>query len=348
MGWVVARARFVGMGLLAVASAASAAWGCDICAVYTATELQETRTGIRAGVAEQYTRFGKLQEGGQEVPNTFDQYIDSSITQLFLGYNFVPRFGVQFNVPIIDRKFQRPLGAAVQAGDVKGFGDVSLLANGLAYSLVTESSVLRLTGLFGLKFPSGNPSLLQEELVEDANPEEPGDPCKDRPGPFCLTRHLRHTSTGTATASAVHGHDLTLGSGSTDVLFGGQGLWTWNRLYGTAGLQYAVRTTGAFGYRFANDLNAAATVGWFVLLQHDLSLGLEAVVGCETKGDDTLDGSPETDTALTALYAGPGARFTWQSALSAELVADLPAIENNSGLQVVPTYRLRGGLVWHF
>ena len=216
-----------------------------------------------------------------------------------------------------------------------------------ARSLVTEESLLRLTGLFGLEFPSGNPSQLQQELV---TPAPTPDPCAGIPPMFCQQRQLqpRHTTVTNGIPSAVHGHDLALGSGSTDVIFGGQGLWTWKRLYGTVGVQYVVRTTGAFDYRYANDLNVGGTVGGFAFLEHDFTLGLEAVLTCETKGNDTVNGQPETDTGLTALYAGPGMRFTWGSSLTAEIVGDLPAIENNAGFQVVPSYRIRGGVVWRF
>jgi hypothetical protein len=325
------------------------ALACDMCAIYTATELQETRTGLRAGVAEQYTRFGRLQENGVEVPNVIDQHINSSITQLIFGYVPIPRLGLQVNVPVIDRSFRRSGGTGVQTGDVAGFGDLSLVASGLAYSLVTENMLLRLTGLFGLKLPSGNPSQLQQEL---ATPTPTPDPCAGIPQPFChptaQAMHARHTTITNGIPSAVHGHDLALGSGSTDVIFGGQGLWTWKRLYGTAALQYVVNTTGAFDYRYANGLNVGGTVGGFAFLEHDFTLGFEAVLTCETKGNDTVNGQPETDTGLTALYAGPGVRFTWGSTLSAEVVGDIPAIENNSGFQVVPSYRVRGGLVWRF
>jgi hypothetical protein len=337
------------------AAFASRAWACDMCAIYTATELQETRTGLRLGVSEQYTHFGHLQNNGTATGNVLDQYLDSSITQLVLGYVPLPRLGLQVNVPIIDRSFRRSGGTGVQTGDVSGVGDVSLTVSGLAYSLVTESHLFRLTGLFGLKFPSGSPSELQGEVSPLPTPTP--DPCAGIPPIFCHPEQSslrgsrlqpRHSTVTNGIPSAVHGHDLALGSGSTDVLLGAQGLWTWKRLYGTAGVQYAVRTTGAYGYTYANDLNVGGTAGGFVFLEHNFTLGIEGALTCETKGNDTLDGQPETDTGLTVLYAGPGLRFTWGSALSAELVGDLPGVENNSGFQVVPSYRIRGGLLWRF
>ena len=82
--------------------------GCDLCSIYSATEARgEIGKGPYAGVAEQFTRFNTLQLEGHEVPNEVDQFLNSSISQLFLGYNFSERFGVQFNVPIIYRQFRR-------------------------------------------------------------------------------------------------------------------------------------------------------------------------------------------------------------------------------------------------
>ena len=57
---------------------------------------------------EQFTHFGTLQEDGHKVPNDANQSLDSSITQLLLGYNFNERFGLQVSVPIIHRSFLSP------------------------------------------------------------------------------------------------------------------------------------------------------------------------------------------------------------------------------------------------
>ena len=54
------------------------------------------------------------------------------------------------------------------------------------------------------------------------------------------------------------------------------------------------------------------------------------------------------DTALTALYVGPGIRFTWGTQLSAEVAADYPVIQHNTDFQTLPAFRLRGGFVWRF
>src|ERR1041384_3381026 len=87
---------------------ATPAIACDLCSVYSAMQARgEVEKGFTVGVAEQFTHYGKLQEDGQKVPNDLHQYLDSSISQLFVGYNFTDRLGAQVNVPIIYRSFQR-------------------------------------------------------------------------------------------------------------------------------------------------------------------------------------------------------------------------------------------------
>ena len=331
----------------ALAALASAAAACDVCAVYTATEVGERRTGFRLGVAEQVTNFTTLQRDGREVPNPGNEWLTSSITQVVLGYTFGPRVGVQLNLPFITRQFHRHEGDRLAHGDETGFGDLSLLAHVLAASHVTERSVFRFSVLGGLKLPSGSTGRLKEELSEGpATPAALG----------TRTAFAQHAAGGSGGGSAdvhahvsgIHGHDLALGSGSVDGIFGGQLFWSWQRFFFTATGQYALRTEGDIGYRYADELSWTGGPGVFALLEHDHTLGLQAVVSGESKGKDSLRGVPADDTGVTALYAGPGVLFTWGSSLSADLTADLPVLQHNTALQIVPDYRLRGGLTWRF
>jgi hypothetical protein len=71
------------------------------------------------------------------------------------------------------------------------------------------------------------------------------------------------------------------------------------------------------------------------------------VVSGEYKDVDRFRGKPADDTGLTSVFFGPRAiasRGHW----SAELEADFPATIENTALQVVPDYRLRGGISFHF
>src|SRR6266404_4865552 len=124
-----------------VAACAQPALACDLCAIYAASQARgEAGRGLFAGVAEQYTHFGTVQVDGHEVSNPSGQYLDSSISQLFAGYNFNEQFGWQFNLPVIYRTFNRPDGAGgIERGTESGLGDISLLATFVPYRKLTEN-----------------------------------------------------------------------------------------------------------------------------------------------------------------------------------------------------------------
>lgn len=330
------------LGLALVASRRVAA--CDICAIYTATEQSEARTGFRLGVAEQYSHFGTELLDGEEVTLPAKEYMDSSVTQFLLGYGFTPRFGLQLSIPLVDRQFRRIHDHRIQEGNETGIGDLALVGNFLAFSNVTENSVFRFSLLGGVKFPSGDPSLLGEEV--------------GTPTAAALVRKANHTSrphdeeappsSALPEQGGLHGHDLALGSGSYDGIVGGQIYWSWKRLYATAAMQYAIRSTGAFDYRYANDLTWIAGPGMYALVEHAYTLGVQLLLTGETKGNDTQAGVKANDTAITALYLGPGATFTWGTSLAADLAVDVPVYQHDTSLQLVPDVRVRGGLTWRF
>lgn len=76
------------------------------------------------------------------------------------------------------------------------------------------------------------------------------------------------------------------------------------------------------------------------------SLGIQALASGEAKGNDKLNGVRLDDTAITSVYIGPALRGTWKDWLTAEVGLDLPLLQNNSALQIVPDYRIRGALTW--
>lgn len=343
------------MVLVLVLRTPQALRACDLCAVYRATEIGYGEEGLGAGVAEQFSDFSTLKQDGETVDNPADERLYSSITQLYLSYDFTPWFGAQLNLPIIARSFRRAAGGGVETGDETGFGDLTLLGNLYPYTFVGERALFRSSVSAGLKLPSGSASRLREEIGEEEEEEEgPAHGCD----PFLPPRLRRGCAEGDGGSahhgphsqhgSGVHGHDLALGTGSTDVILGSSLFFGWDRLFLTASLQYMIRTKGAFDYRYANDLLWSGGPGIFALAQDDYSLGLQALLTGETKGKDELDGDPVDDTAITSLYVGPALRATWKSALGLELAVDLPVIQNNSSLQIVPDYRLRAGLVWRF
>jgi len=299
------------------------AFGCDVCAVYSARQARgEIGSGVFAGVAEQFTHFGTMQENGREVSNPAHQWLDSSVMQVLLGYNFTERFGVQFNTPIIHRSFKRPEEGAIDRGTETGVGDVSLIGNFVAVHHETVNSAFDWRILGGVKFPTGDTHRLHEELHE--------------------------VEGGMGPESGIHGHDLTLGSGSFDGIIGTSVFARYKIFFFDGGFQYAIRSEGDIGYRFADDITWAGGPGIFVVLKNSWTLALQANVSGESKAKDTFRGERADDTGLTAVYLGPQVNVSVGDHFSAQLGIDLPVSIENTALQAVPDYRVRAAMTWHF
>ena len=281
--------------------------------------------GFYGGLAEQFTHFGTLQFDGDKVPDSFGQRLDSSISQLLLGYNFTERFGLQFNLPILHRSFRRPDDTGgVDRGTETGPGDASLTGHLVAFHHEKKDFTFRASLLAGVKFPTGSTSRLHEEVDE-------------------------HNSMVTPPIeSGIHGHDITLGSGSFDGLVGAGFFTRSRRVFFSAQTQYAIRSKGDFDYRYANDLTWAGGPGFLAVLNDKHTLALQAVVSGETKKRDTFMGLTAEDTGVTSVFLGPQINYTWSEKLSVALAVDLPVVLHNTDLQSVPDYRVRGALTWHF
>jgi hypothetical protein len=294
-----------------------------LCSVYSASQARgETGRGFSFGVAEQFTHFGTLQDSGREVPDVANQHLDSSVLQLFVGYNFSDRFGVQLNLPVIHRSFKRPEGFATDRGTESGIGDVSLIGH---YQLIQHEKMddtFIWTVIGGIKLPTGNSDRLKEELNEV---EVPGAP-----------------------ESGIHGHDLALGSGSVDGIVGTGIFARWGRGFFSANAQYAIHTEGRLDYRYANDFTWAGGPGAFLIFNEEQTLALQFVVSGETKPRDEFQGVRASDTGVTAVYVGPQINYTWSDKLGAELGVDVPVSIANTALQLVPDWRLRAAVTWHF
>ena len=105
-----------------------------MCSVYAAMQAQGGGgKGFFGGVVEQYLHEGTLQNEGKEVSNPYGQYLNDSVTTVFAGYNINSRLDLQFNLPIIDRWYQRPVGSTIQTGNEFGIGDASVVGNFVIY-----------------------------------------------------------------------------------------------------------------------------------------------------------------------------------------------------------------------
>ena len=287
--------------------------GCDFCAVYAATQAEGgSGKGFIGGVAAQYTDFNTFQSNGHNASNPDDEHLNSLMSQAFIGYNFNNRIGVQFNLPVIYREWSK----TGERDSEVGIGDALLLGNFHLYRKQRVDSTFTWNGLAGVKFPTGDSSQLNPALPDFA--------------------------------AGIGGHDLTLGSGSYDGLVGTDIFARWRKIFLTSGIQYAIRSTGSFDYRFANDFSWSVGPGVYLLLEDDYTLSFQALASGETKGEDTIGGVPTDDTAERSFYLGPYLSFTWGSQLSAQLGADLPLSIVSTGDQIVPSFRVHAVFTWRF
>lgn len=202
---------------------------CDLCAIYSATTASgEGVSGFVFTVAEQFTAIRNLQFEGEEyrpqnIPYPLaSAYLDNSITHLVPTYNFSPRAGLSVNVPIIHNDFRRvqiglppPLGPGIvdEQGSETGLGDVALIGRYAVVQQVQMHWAAVVDLLAGVKFPTGSTERLEEEVREAR-----------------VHRNLFPDQTEHAAIGGIHEHDLTLGSGAYDGIFGATANLRWERL----------------------------------------------------------------------------------------------------------------------
>jgi hypothetical protein len=354
--------KFSSLAIVAlIAAAVTGARACDLCGCYTpqieavarssadivfgqpaerdGSSSHSWTNGLYGAVAEQFTHFGTVQIDGREASNVADQYLDSSITQLVVGDSLTSRFALQLNVPLTYRSFERPEGFGIDRGNESGLGDISLLAKFLAFhkeiggpsklnfddpkspklEVHEPNFTVSVVALAGLKFPTGDTSRIKEEFNEVEIEDAP--------------------------ASGIHGHDLTLGTGSYDGIFGVQTSLRYQNFFFVADTQFALRGDGLHQYNFANDLSWAGGPGYYLVRRPDAILGLQFVVSGEHKDVDHFRGQPAEDTGITSVFVGPRVVGSFGK-MSGEIAIELPVSIENTALQVVPDYRLRASIAF--
>jgi opacity protein-like surface antigen len=314
---------------LSLALAAAPAMACDLCAVYSAQLAQgQGGTGWYAGISEQYSVYDELRSGRRQLQEDGGQYLRSSNTQLLLGFGIDERWSLQLNLPYLQRDFKRlEHDGSVDRGSATGIGDMTLLAQYLAWRHDAEdrSFVWRLLG--GVKLPTGDSNRLGEELDEE---------------------HGAAAKHEGAIPSGVHGHDLALGSGSTDLLLGSSmhgrnGRWTY-----IGEIQYALRRQGDFDYQIGNDLQWSVAAGRYLVLDDEHSWALQLVLTGEHKHHDELAGERLDDTRQRTLAIGPQVAATFGSRYALEARIELPLEQDVSAIQISQGWRLRGAFVARF
>ncbi len=301
---------------------------CDSCGCHMPSDFTPDNPGWNVGAFEQVTDFGTVRDEGQKVDNSFGQYMHSSTTQLIVGYRFASYLAVNAFIPYISRSYSRPDDGVEQTGTVSGLGDSTVLASIRVLDRDQVGRAFTASVLVGVKIPTGDPSELRYEYAESQGEVLPGDDLDP------------NNYTG--------GHDLALGSGAWDAVGGVTASYRLGDVYLSTQATYTYNTEGASTYRYANEIAASGSLGYFFVVQSPWRLWGQINLAGESKGLDTVAGQQTTDTANLNLYIGPEVSLMWNRRLIADLSFDYPLEEHDSAIQMDPTWRGRASLTYRF
>jgi hypothetical protein len=338
--------RWTAAGLAVVAMlAAATAPACELCAIYSADSARgASEGGFLFSISEQFIEAGRIQFEGEEVETMNGDHLQSSVTHFVPTWNFSPRFGVSFSMPVVYRSFRRtdlryfPGGTqslVMEEGDEFGLGDVSLVGRVNVFQKSEMDYGFTVNVLGGVKFPTGDTDRIREEVEQSRIFESffPGQPHADP---------LSHS------LSSVHEHDISPGSGSYDGIVGLTANARWKRWIFNAQFQYYIRTPGESDFEYGDDLMVSGGPGAYLLLKDTFTLLLQANAGYETRARDTVLGRKSDRTGMTAWYLGPQLALTWGEHFAANAGVDIPLSIANNGFQNVPDYRIHGGVSVRF
>lgn len=331
--------------------AAAPCGACELCAIYNANGANgQFDGGLTLSIEELFVPYDTTQLDGHPIDLPHPNYLDSSITHLVGTYNFSDRLGLSLNLPIIYNSFERtdliyfppgpiPFGTSklvTEKGQEWGPGDLALIGRWTAFQKSTMRWGLNVNLLGGIKLPTGDSSRLNDELAQDqvfiryfVPPGKPHDP-------------LSHS------ISPIHQHDLALGSGSIDGIFGTTLNARWKRMFLNTQVQYYLRTEGTGSFQYGDEFMVSFGPGGYLWLTDSHTLAFRASATYQTMAEDKIQGQESELSGQNAWFLGPQFIFTWGSHFSANLLVDLPIRVQNRGLQNVPDYRIAGGLSWRF
>ncbi|MCB9029611.1 MAG: hypothetical protein H6619_01055 [Deltaproteobacteria bacterium] len=294
---------------------------CDLCAVYNSIEAQ----GVSAdsffiGATHQYTSFGSpALLPGREILGK--QHLESFTTQIYSGYRFTDRFGVQVNLPLIERKFRRISDNVIETGSESGLGDISLLFKYTPAQIYSSESSFFYEFFGGFKLPSGDSDRLAEEQDE----------AEER----SIFRH------GSVDGNFVAGDDLALGSGSLDYILGASFFGQYRFISYSGSLQGSIRTEGDYDYQYGNDLQFNLAAGYFYAPSEDSTVDLRLRFSGEIKSKDQINGSDIEGSDDTVLYLGPQLSFSNSGLWYGSLGIDFPIKKDDSSEELTPDYRVQ-------
>ncbi|HMP27289.1 MAG TPA: hypothetical protein PKD37_04825 [Oligoflexia bacterium] len=307
-------------------------FACDPCAIFNASRLQgHQKDSLTFAVSQQLTTFKRKREERSLAVSSGENLRAFSTTQFSVNYDLNERLGLQFSLPLIGRNYWRYQNFRRDRELDIGIGDAVFLTN---YTFAEKRGLNfngSLSASFGVKLPTGDTGVLRDL----ASGNRSDDPLKDG---------FKHHQIGAASG----GRALSLGSGSVDYILGVNSLTRYKRALLLSRLQYGVRTEGDFNYRFANDLIASISTGYFLSADHDLTLALLLSVSGEFKNKDKLRGGFVDGSGFSNIYFGPELLLTYKKNLGAELRFEARATNPDPAAEIIPAERYSVSFFYRF
>lgn len=309
-------------------------FACDICAIYTSSSMAAHEKGsYTIAISEQLTSFDRAESEPENSIRDGELVRSFSTTQFAFAYDVSEVFGLQVNLPMIGRRFDRIEGYRAETMDDLGLGDMAVLGS---YSVMNdqEADWTNLASVtIGIKLPTGDTGVLEDVSEEGARDGE------------SLASLKHHT---VAVNSGVGGRVLTFGSGSVDFIFGANSFLRYQKMILLTQVQYTLRTEGDYDYEFADDFVFTTGPGVFLYNQHPYNFAVRAALSGEFKGKDNFAGEVVQGSQVSNLYLGPETILIWDDRVNATLGLDFRVTGEDTDATVVPETRLRLSMAYSF
>ena len=294
---------------ISVVSAQQSFNSCDFCLASQGIAPAEAgATGLRIDV--RYLRLASTFREGEKVNNT-DRELETHFTQQFtLSIGLSQDVSLLAVVPVARRYSERLAeDGSMVVGDQFGVADVSVLGRWKVIEEHSMDATTILSFVGGAKLPTG------------------------KTGGVDSRREL------------VDAH-VQLGTGSTDILAGVNGIFSFDRTAVIVNLLGALTGKGAHGHQFGNNLNYEAAVRYKVIPSGYGDMQVFAVLGVdgEWRGEETQDGLADENSGGNVTFIAPGVQWFLNPALSLEARVEYPLFHQLHGLQLGEDFRLRGGV----
>ncbi|MBX7143209.1 MAG: hypothetical protein K1X79_02040 [Oligoflexia bacterium] len=308
---------------------------CDTCALSQVEATQELGAGeFNISLAQQLTHADRLRMEGKYFASEHKEEIVSSTSTISVGAGLTDDLRLETKLPFLYRYYRQMGMDGVDPHSESGLGDISFLLRSRHHLWKGDDGRVCASLFAGIKLPTGDTDKLRQEEV----------PSEDMHINSIMLRHGDEEHM----LSAVHEHDIALGSGSIDFPIGASVRADWGRLGAGTEAQYTFRNRGDYGYRYGDDLQLSAWLGGTLNTDSATITRLGARLSYDHKNSDRRYGTEEESTASNVVYVGPEFELAHAGKLDLRAGVEFPIVEDAAGLQLVPSTRTRISLAYRF